>query len=111
MSGKHTSYRIKIVPSKIAADGPGLATAANIPAGEEIFCKDQTLSLSDRNHRASTCDWCLRWVGDSMSAPGRMYDAANKTPDLEKCSRCKTVRYCPNVGGFPQRPLVAIALI
>lgn len=95
LSGVDPSVNFDIIPSGIAADSLGFVAAGIIPVAEDIFRKEQTLSLPDRNHQVSTCDYCLRWLADSINAQGRMYDATNNPADLVKCSGCRTVRYCP----------------
>lgn len=68
LAGTITPVKLDIILSRIAAGGSGLVAAANIPVAEDIFCKEQTLNLPDRKHLVSTCDYCLRWLGDSISA-------------------------------------------
>lgn len=92
-----TSFKFDIVPSRIATGGFGLAAAAVIPAAEDIFRKDQLLTIPDKNHLVSTCDHCFRWLGDSINVQGRMYDATNNPAVLKRCSGCRKVRYCSGV--------------
>jgi hypothetical protein len=100
-----TSFKFQINESASAHGGLGLVTTENIPVAQDVICKKQMLVVADSNHLKSTCDNCFLWLGSEIRKDGRIRAAGDAEPSLDKCSRCKVVRYCSKVSYMRHYPL------
>ncbi|CAF9930485.1 MAG: hypothetical protein ALECFALPRED_004611 [Alectoria fallacina] len=94
LDGAKTKTKLSIETSSLAVDGLGLIATAVIPAGEDVFSKQQILNIADSAHLITTCDCCFIWLGDSVNLRTYTISAENSGTILKKCGGCQVVRYC-----------------
>lgn len=97
LDGAKTKTKLSIETSSLAVDGLGLIATAVIPAGEDVFSKQQILNIADSAHLITTCDCCFIWLGDSVNLRTYTISAENSGTILKKCGGCQVVRYCSTV--------------